>query len=140
MLCAGILNISQHLLAFLSISQLPSQPYTRHIFWPTIGKKAMNTLTIDHAVIRAWAEARGGQPVTWEMAFGNYPTEIGITFRSDKPHPVAESVSWEEWFRLFDSRDLGFIYELDNGDNFYQLTDRRAEPVQIANASPATAH
>lgn len=84
----------------------------------------MNTVTTDHAIIVAWCEARGGQPVTWEMAFGTYPTEIGLIFRGQKTHPVSEDISWDGWFRLFDERELAFVYELDSGDNTYQLADR----------------
>lgn len=64
--------------------------------------------TRDHDTIRRWAEARGGHPAV----VGD--TEI---LRIDFDDPDGEQdqnlrrIAWDEFFRIFDARDLEFLYQ-----------------------------
>lgn len=63
--------------------------------------------TRDHDTIRRWAEARGGHPAVVEG------TEI-LRIDFDEPDDRDEKlrrISWDEFFRIFDSRDLEFLYQ-----------------------------
>lgn len=63
--------------------------------------------TRDHDTIRRWAEARGGHPAVVEG------TEI-LRIDFDEPGGQDENlrrISWDEFFRIFDSRDIEFLYQ-----------------------------
>lgn len=60
--------------------------------------------TRDHDEIRRWAEARGGQPA---VVVG---TEI-LRFDYREPDPRLRQISWDEFFRVFDHRDVEFLYQ-----------------------------
>jgi hypothetical protein len=63
--------------------------------------------TRDHETIRRWAEARGGHPAVVEG------TEI-LRIDFDDPDPSDEHlrrIGWDEFFRIFDSRGLEFLYQ-----------------------------
>jgi hypothetical protein len=66
------------------------------------------TRTRNHETIRNWAEARGGHPAVVEG------TEI-LRIDFDDPDESADQnlrrISWDEFFRIFDSRDLEFLYQ-----------------------------
>jgi hypothetical protein len=81
--------------------------------------------TRSHEVIKAWAEARRAVPAT--VPGTEYDGRLGV-LRFDFPGYGGESleeVSWEEWFKTFDERELVFIFQehLKNGNpsNFFQL-------------------
>ncbi|MEH0935929.1 hypothetical protein V6U80_12290 [Micromonospora sp. CPCC 205543] len=87
-------------------SQLISSPADRP------ERPGRSLVTTNHEVIRHWAEARDAKPAT-----------IAGTERDDRPGVLTfdipgyrESgrirvISWEEWFRTFDSRGLNLIYQ-----------------------------
>lgn len=86
--------------------------------------------TRDHAVIRQWAEARGAEPATAGRGHGGRPR----TLRFDFPGYGGKSltpVSWDDWFRTFDERDLVFLFQehLSNGrtSNFFRLDNPQRE-------------
>jgi hypothetical protein len=64
--------------------------------------------TDDHNEIKRWAEARGGNPAVVDG------TEI---LRIDFDEPGGDNdenlrrIDWDEFFRIFDSRDLEFLYQ-----------------------------
>jgi hypothetical protein len=64
--------------------------------------------TRNHETIRHWVEARGGHPAVVEG------TEI-LRIDFDDPDGSTDEnlrrISWDEFFRIFDSRDLEFLYQ-----------------------------
>ncbi|HLU44478.1 MAG TPA: hypothetical protein VKZ67_05595 [Natronosporangium sp.] len=81
--------------------------------------------TRDHDRIRAWAEQRGAKPAT--VAGTDFDNELGV-LRLDFPGyhgSTLTEVSWEDWLRTFDERDLEFIYQEHTEDgrqsNFFKV-------------------
>ncbi|MEV7227718.1 hypothetical protein AB0M79_11955 [Polymorphospora sp. NPDC051019] len=69
-------------------------------------------VTTDHEVIKRWAQARNAKPATIENT--DHDGHLGV-LRFDFPgyhrgRPLTE-VSWAEWLRTFDERQLNFIYQ-----------------------------
>ncbi len=60
--------------------------------------------TRDHEKIRRWAEERGGRPAMVEG------TQI-LRFDFNEPDQKLRPVSWEDFFRVFDDRELEFLYQ-----------------------------
>lgn len=73
---------------------------------------ATSKTTRDHEEIRKWAEQRGGKP-SHVKSTGN-KEDIGI-LRIDFPgysgEGSLEPISWEEWFKKFDERNLSLLYQ-----------------------------
>jgi hypothetical protein len=63
--------------------------------------------TIDHHIIRDWAELRAGYPVHES----GKAAALGIAFRGESNETKGEPVSWDDFFHEFDERRLCFIYE-----------------------------
>jgi hypothetical protein len=88
--------------------------------------------TRNHAVIRAWAEERGANPATIEGT--EHDKHLGV-LRFDFPGYAEggnlKEVSWDEWFRTFDERNLVFIYQEHRSDgklsNFFRLDNPERE-------------
>jgi hypothetical protein len=86
--------------------------------------------TKNHEVIMRWAEERKAQPATVEGT--EHEGRPGV-LRFDFPGYAGElkAISWDEWFKTFDSRDLTFLYQehLKNGNqsNFFKLTSPHRE-------------
>ncbi len=70
-------------------------------------------LTTDHEQIRRWAEARGGQPATVKRTVkgGQKAGVLRIDFPGFTGAQTLKSISWDEWFKTFDERRLGFLYQ-----------------------------
>jgi hypothetical protein len=88
-------------------------------------RKGQTLATRNHDVIRSWAEERGARPATVETSRSKGDTR---TLRFDFPDFGGEGlkeISWDEWLRVFDERNLVFIYQehMRNGStsNFFQL-------------------
>ncbi len=85
--------------------------------------------TTDHEVIRKWAEARGGRPVTVRGTGDD--EEVGV-LRIDFPGGSGgdrfEEISWEEWFEKFDEKNLAFLYQEQKASGeestFFKLVSR----------------
>jgi hypothetical protein len=63
--------------------------------------------TREHETIRRWAEARGGHPAVVEG------TEI-VRIDFDEPEGSDDKlhrISWDDFFRIFESRNLEFLYQ-----------------------------
>jgi hypothetical protein len=73
----------------------------------------LTKVTIDHDEIRKWAEARGAVPAHVKGTGGDNddPGLLRLDFPVDGPDPNLEPISWDEWFRKFDEKQLAFIYE-----------------------------
>lgn len=77
-------------------------------------------------VIRRWAEERRATPVaaTRDDANGR-PRTLRLDFPGGSSGGRLQPVSWDEWFAVFEERDLVFLFQerLRNGDqsNFFRL-------------------
>lgn len=72
--------------------------------------EASSYTTTDPEVIRAWAEARGGQPASAAGDHGeNDAGLLRIDFRDDSGK--LEDVDWEPFFKTFEDRKLAFVYQ-----------------------------
>ena len=81
--------------------------------------------TKNHEVIKRWAEERGAKPAT--VPGTEHDGHVGV-LRFDFPGYGGQElkhVSWDEWFKTFDARNLTFIYQEHTKDgkesNFFQL-------------------
>jgi hypothetical protein len=81
-------------------------------------------VTIDHEDIRRWVEARGGRPARVK---GTGPI-LRIDFPGYSGEETLEPISWDEFFRHFDERNLAFVYQDRTADGelsrFNKLVDR----------------
>jgi hypothetical protein len=85
--------------------------------------------TIDHDVIRKWAEARKGKPACVKRTAKN--DDIGI-LRIDFPgysgEDTLEHITWDQWFQKFDEKRLAMLFqeETAGGDTsrFSKLVSR----------------
>jgi hypothetical protein len=82
-------------------------------------------VTRSHEVIQKWAEERDAVPAT--VPGTEHEDHLGV-LRFDFPGYGGQSlqeVSWEDWFKTFDDRNLVFLYQehLKNGNqsNFFKL-------------------
>lgn len=84
--------------------------------------------TSDHNVVRKWTEERGGVPA---VAKGTASTKMGIgvlRIRFQNKDDL-EEISWEDFFKTFDERNLAFLYQdkTGNGDlsRFFKFVARK---------------
>jgi hypothetical protein len=68
--------------------------------------------TTDHALIKHWVEERGGRPSRVRNTATKKDPESGI-LRIDfgEPEPNLERISWDDFFEVFEDRELAFIYQ-----------------------------
>jgi hypothetical protein len=78
--------------------------------------------TKDHDTIRRWAEERGGKPVRVRDT-----GVIELDFPGYSGGDRFEEIAWDDWFRVFDERNLELQYQETTKDgersNFNRLTD-----------------
>ncbi|WP_280276445.1 hypothetical protein [Nocardia wallacei] len=89
-------------------------------------------VTTEPAVIRSWAEHRGARPaVASDPGRPEGPEPLRINFPGYREDGLRE-VSWDEWFRLFDDRELAFVFREQTAEggpsSFYRLDSRANEP------------
>ncbi len=83
--------------------------------------------TTDHDTIRRWAEERGGVPA---VVRGTEDDEGEGILRIDfaEPDDSLEEISWEEFFEVFEDRELAFLYQEETEDGnesrFFKLVNR----------------
>lgn len=68
-------------------------------------------ITTDHDAIMRWAEDRGGKP---SVVKGTGGEERGGILRINFPgyaEGSLEEISWDEFFKVFDDKDLAFLYQ-----------------------------
>ena len=87
--------------------------------------------TKNHEVIRQWAKERGAEPAT--VPGTEHAGRPGV-LRFDFPGFGGQElrhISWDEWFKTFDERDLVFIFQETTKDgrksNFFQLESPHRE-------------
>jgi hypothetical protein len=81
--------------------------------------------TRDHETIVQWAKKRGAEPAT--VPGTEHDDHLGV-LTLDFPGYGGERlkhVSWDEWFRTFDERNLEFVYQEHKSDgtesNFFRI-------------------
>ena len=85
--------------------------------------------TTNHDDIREWAEARGGKPATVKRTESNGEAGVlRIDFPGYSGSNSLEEISWEEFFKKFDEKQLAFLYqdETSSGEQsrFFKLVSR----------------
>ncbi|HYZ16494.1 MAG TPA: hypothetical protein VE591_08840, partial [Candidatus Acidoferrum sp.] len=102
--------------------------YAKWITSPDDGedRPGQTLATRSHDVIRAWAEERDAKPATIEGT--EHDDHLGVlrfNFPGYAEDGKLQEVSWDEWFRTFDERNLVFIYQEHRSDgklsNFFRL-------------------
>lgn len=71
-----------------------------------------STTTTDHKTIRHWAEVRRGHPakVRVEGDGGILRIDFG------RPEENLDRIEWDEFFEIFDERNLAFLYQDKTAD------------------------
>ncbi|WP_323960345.1 hypothetical protein GC088_02540 [Arthrobacter sp. JZ12] len=83
-------------------------------------REGRSLVTTHHEVIKQWAEERGGVPAT--VSGTEHDDHLGVLRfdfggdDGDKGNSNLEHVSWDEWFKTFDERQLNFIYQENRSD------------------------
>ncbi len=85
--------------------------------------------TTDHQAIRQWAEAREGVPASVRpTGSGDDPGLLRIEFPGHGRDENLEQISWEEFFKKFDEKQLAFLYQdqLSSGEpsRFFKFVSR----------------
>jgi hypothetical protein len=110
-----------------------STRYAKWISGPQEGADhdGQSLVTRNHDVIMQWAEERGGRPATvGGTEHGDTLGVLRIIFEEGGSDRL-EEVSWDEWFKTFDERNLVFLFQekLKNGNqsNFFRLDNPERE-------------
>jgi hypothetical protein len=96
-------------------------------------------VTTDHEKIRQWVEERGGRPARVK---GTDKGDGGGLLRIDYPgysgDDTLETITWEEFFKAFESNNLAFLYQDETRggkeSRFSKLIDRDTEKDQSKGA------
>jgi hypothetical protein len=85
--------------------------------------------TIDHDVIKEWAEARGGHPAHVRATGDESEGDVGV-IRIDFPgysgEGTLEEITWDDFFEKFEERQLAFLYQDDEESRFNKLVSRES--------------
>lgn len=90
--------------------------------------------TVDHDTIRAWVEERNGRPSVVKRSHDT--AEGGGILRIDfnEPEESLEEVPWDEFFEVFEDRNLAFLYQERTADGqlsrFFKFVRRDEEDEQ----------
>lgn len=90
-----------------------------------------SSVTTDHDKIREWVENRGGKPARVKgTGDGRDAGLLRIDFPDGREEQL-EAISWEEFFRKFDEKQLAFLYQDEgasgNSSRFNKLIERSRE-------------
>lgn len=82
-------------------------------------------VTTNHEVIQRWARARQAKPATIEgTERDGRPGVLTFNFPGWREGGKLKTVTWDDWFRTFDSRRVNFIYQEQKSDgrqsNFFR--------------------
>ena len=77
--------------------------------------------TTNHDEIRRWAEKRGGHPARVE---GTEILRIDFDEPGGDDDDRLERIDWNEFFRVFDSRGLAFLYEPEGDSRFNKFVSK----------------
>jgi hypothetical protein len=102
-----------------------------HSTGETADRRGQTLATRSPEVIRAWAEARGGRPATATRGEDGRPRTLRMQFdgggdpEARRRGRRLEKIDWDEWLRVFEDRDLVFLYQEQRRDgrqsNFFRL-------------------
>ncbi|MCZ7435169.1 hypothetical protein O7598_02065 [Micromonospora sp. WMMC241] len=89
-------------------------------------------MTRDHEVIQRWARARGAKPATIAgTERGDRPGVLTFNMPGYRESSRIREVTWDDWFRTFDSRRLNLIYQEQMRDgrqsNFFRTENPNRE-------------
>ena len=73
------------------------------------------TTTTDHDEIRQWVEARSGKPAKVADTDGERGSGI-LRIDFNEPETSLTPISWNEFFEIFDDRELAFLHEEETSD------------------------
>ncbi len=82
--------------------------------------------TKSHEIIREWARERGGHPT---VVKGTENIDHGGLLRFDfgEPEESLERISWEQFFAIFEEKNLTFLYQETTADGqqsrFFKFID-----------------
>ncbi len=84
--------------------------------------------TTDLKSIQKWAEQRQGTPSKVKGVGGQEDGIIRINFPGYSGEDTLEEISWDEWYEIFQDRDLAFLYQDKTSDGkesrFFKLVKR----------------
>ncbi len=87
-------------------------------------------VTRNPAVIQQWANERNGTPATSGSGDPENPRVLRFDF-GDKKESSLQPVSWDNWLRVFEERQLVFLYQehmkAGNQSNFFRLDSPERE-------------
>ncbi len=88
--------------------------------------------TTDHNEIRKWVEDRGGHPATVAGTGDNSdPGLLRIDFPGYSGKGRLEEISWDDFFKKFDEKNLAFLYQDQKKDGeesrFWKLVNQDNE-------------
>ena len=95
-------------------------------------KTALTKITTDHGEMRKWVKERKGHPIHLKGMLD--ADEIPISIKL--PHSTMEGseITWDEFFKQFDDRNLAFEYEERNEEGelslFFKLIKQQLLQVQ----------
>ncbi|PZR52185.1 hypothetical protein DNL40_13385 [Xylanimonas oleitrophica] len=72
--------------------------------------------TTDHEEVRRWVDARGGTPAVVRDARDDGGGVLRIDFPGGVGGDRIETVSWDEWFSVFEDRGLALRYQAEKAD------------------------
>ena len=68
--------------------------------------------TTDHNKIQRWAEERKGVPSVVKATHQSEGSGLlRIDFPEEEPDEGLEEIEWDEFFKIFDTRNLAFLYQ-----------------------------
>ena len=76
----------------------------------------MAETTTDHDTIRKWAEGKGGKPAAVDRTHKGGDVGIIRIMFPDNPqseHDALVEISWDEFFKEFEERELALLYDED---------------------------
>lgn len=96
--------------------------------------------TIEHRVVREWAEKRGLVPTTIRGTWGSdLPTPLQLTEPEADADPARIELTWDQFFEIFEDRQLAFTYQDDDVSGVpsqYYKFERRGMAQAPARRSP----
>ena len=101
--------------------------------------------TTNHDEIRKWAQARNGKPATVKRTESKGEAGVlRIDFPGYSGGDSLEEISWEEFFKKFDEKQLAFLYQekTSSGEQsrFFKLVSRETANDKSHKAESKTAN
>jgi hypothetical protein len=98
-------------------ARVPNRPRDPDVEAASNRETGMSTskTTTDHKVIRKWAEQRGGRPSVVKATEGKDHSGI-LRFDFRDPDDKLDDVSWDDFFKTFEDRELALLYQEKTAD------------------------